>query len=230
MKILTRLALLLPVAVFAACGTDTYDTGDGALSRMQADFVEARTDAYSNMVSIETDDGARFELEPPVALEWASKPDTVYRALFYYNPNTDAQGATTAEPLAVQQVLVPEIIDAAYVEGGIKTDPVTLETAWESANGKYINLGLQIKTGTTDGKQDPQTIGIVHEGTDTQTDGSKLIRLRLYHDQAGVPEYYSAGTYVSIALSRLPTGLTEGDAVSIEVETYDGTVVKTFEI
>lgn len=230
MKRLTRLALLPLAMMLAACGTDTYDTGDGALSGMRADFVEARTDAYANMVSIETDDGAQLRLAPPVAAEWASKPDTVYRALFYYNPGDDGQGAATAEPLAVQQVLVPEITDADDVEGGVKTDPVTLETAWMSRNGKYINLGLLVKAGTADGKQDPQTVGIVYEGTEQRADGTKLISLRLYHDQAGVPEYYSVGTYVSIAIPRLPGQLSAGDEVSIGVETYDGTVTRTFEI
>ena len=201
MKALTRLALLAVATVLTACGTDTYDTGDGALSGMMADFVEAQTDAYANMVSIETDDGERLELTTPVAMEWASRPDTVYRALFYYSLADGNDGQAEADPMAVQQVLVPEITPADDIADGVKTDPVALETAWLSSNGRYINLGVIIKTGT---------------------------RLRLYHDQAGVPEYYSADAYVSIAVSRLPGQPTEGDTVSINVETYDGTVTRTF--
>lgn len=228
MKALTRLALLAVATVLTACGTDTYDTGDGALSGMRADFVEAQTDAYANMVSIETDDGERLELTTPVAMEWASRPDTVYRALFYYSLADGNDGQAEAEPMAVQQVLVPEITPAGDIADGVKTDPVTLETAWLSSNGRYINLGVIIKTGTADGSQGTQTVGIVYDGTETTADGKKLIRLRLYHDQAGVPEYYSADAYVSIAVSRLPGQPTEGDTVSIDVETYDGTVTRTF--
>ena len=40
-----RLLLVLSLAVlFAACENDAYDAGDGALSYMRADFVEAVTD------------------------------------------------------------------------------------------------------------------------------------------------------------------------------------------
>lgn len=228
MKRLARLALIAAAALLAACGTDTYDTGDGALSGMRADFVEAHTDAYANMVSVETDDGTRLMLTQPVATEWASRPDTVYRALLYYSLADGGNGQPEAEPMAVQQVLVPQITPAGDITGGVKTDPVTLETAWLSRNGRYINLGITIKTGTADGQQGVQTIGIVDEGTELQPDGRRLFRLRLYHDQAGVPEYYSADAYVSIALSRLSEQPTEGDAVSIDVETYGGTVTRTF--
>ena len=215
--------------MLAACGTDTYDTGDGALSGMRADFVEARTDAYANMVSIETDDGAQLRLSQPVAAEWASKPDTVYRALFYYNPGDDGQGAATAEPLAVQQVLVPEITDADDVEGGVKTDPVTLVSAWKSRNGKYLNLELSIKTGAVDGEYGTQTLGIINLGVETKADGTRTASLQLYHDQAGVPEYYSTTAYLSVAVARLPFTPAKGDEVSIEIVTYDGTITKTFD-
>ena len=65
-------------------------------------------------------------------------------------------------------------------------------------------------------------------GVDERADGTRLVRLALYHDQAGVPQYYTATAYLSIAASRLPIEPTEGDEVSIDIETYGGTLTRTF--
>ena len=120
MNIRLRHALLPLAMLLAACGSDPYDTGEGSLSQMRADFVEAHTDANACMTSVETDGGERLTLTPPVALEWAAKPDTTYRALLYYNKTADANGTLTAEPIAMQQVLVPQIVTAEDIEGGMK--------------------------------------------------------------------------------------------------------------
>ena len=145
---------------------DPYDTGEGSLSQMRADFVEAHTDANACMTSVETDGGERLTLTPPVALEWAAKPDTTYRALLYYNKTADANGTLTAEPIAMQQVLVPQIVTAEDIEGGMKTDPVEFISAWKSVNGKYLNLEFAVKTGTNDGTYNAQTIGVTCDGVD----------------------------------------------------------------
>ena len=71
-------------------------------------------------------------------------------------------------------------------------------------------------------------VGGVCLGVDERTDGTRLVRLSLYHDQAGVPEYYTTTAYVGIAVSRLPIEPVAGDEVSINIETYDGTLTRTF--
>lgn len=43
-----------------SCTTEPYDSGDGELSYMRADFVEANTDSEKNVVSVKTDDGLTF--------------------------------------------------------------------------------------------------------------------------------------------------------------------------
>ena len=45
---LKYILLLLVFALFA-CENEAYDTGDGPLSDMRADFVEAQTDADARM-------------------------------------------------------------------------------------------------------------------------------------------------------------------------------------
>ena len=79
-----------------------------------------------------------------------------------------------------------------------------------------------------DGSYGTQTLGLVCLGVDEQSDGTRLVRLALYHDQAGVPEYYTTDAYVSIAASRLPIAPAAGDLVSIDIVTYDGTLTRTF--
>ena len=238
MKALTRLALLAVATVLTACGTDTYDTGDGALSGMMADFVEAQTDAYANMVSIETDDGERLELTTPVAMEWASRPDTVYRALFYYSLADGNDGQAEADPMAVQQVLVPEITPADDIADGVKTDPVALETAWLSSNGRYINLGVIIKTGTADGSQGTQTVGIVYDGTETTADGKRYVRAEgdsvVYEtDDPGWTLYTRRSHWVKLALFDDPSVSAEIQSVIVkgtsptDGETFDYTLMKT---
>lgn len=224
-KILLAFTLL---CALASCSNDPYDTGDGSLSLMRADFVEAETDGSSDIVSILTDDGDRLMLTRGVRASWAEKPDTAYRALIYYNKVKPAGGFCQAEPLALYQVLAPAVTAAGDVTGGVKTDPVLFESAWKSRNGKYINLDLSVKTGSVDGSYGAQAVGIVHDGTDVAADGTRLVRLRLYHDQAGVPEYYSAKLYVSVPVAFLPVALAEGDRVEVSICTYGGQTVRTF--
>lgn len=227
MKHLTPLISLLLLLV--SCSNDAYDTGDGSLSFMRADFVEATTNASSAVVSIATDDGETLTVSPVYAPTWTAKADTTYRALAYYNKVETNQGGYQAEMIALQQVLVPTVQSLSALKEGLKTDPVTLESAWVSRNGKYINLDLSVKTGTTDGETVAQTIGMVCTEVTQHADGTHTIALTLYHDQNGAPEYYSAECYVSVPLSALPVTLSEGDEVQVTIATYSGSVVKVFD-
>ena len=85
MRNIIKIFLLTVAPLLTACETDSYRTGDGALSAMRAEFVEAHTDADARVMAVETDGGERLTLTSPVAVGWMEKPDTVYRALFYYN-------------------------------------------------------------------------------------------------------------------------------------------------
>lgn len=224
-----RFFMLMPlVALLMACSSDSYDTGDGSLSYMVADFVEAETDASAKVMSIVTDRDERLWLTRSVKLDWAEKPDTAYRSLIYYNKVKDGNGQYVAEPVGATQVPTPAVTATADIKGGMKTDPVVFESAWKSHNGKYINLDLSVKTGTVDGEYGQQTVGMACDGIDTRTDGTRLVRLTLYHDQASVPEYYSAKLYMSIPMEYIPIELSAGDEVQVSIVTYGGQVVKTF--
>ena len=104
------------------------------------------------------------------------------------------------------------------------TDPVGVESAWVAKSG-YINLSLLLKAGKTDGEDAVQTLGLVDCGTTAGDDGKRTRHVKLYHDQGGVPEYYTVQRYASIDIKDLG----DVDAVSITVNTYNGEVTKTFE-
>lgn len=224
-----RLLLVLSLAVlFAACENDAYDAGDGALSYMRADFVEASTDASARFVSIVTDDDERFVVSPSFECKWAEKPDTVYRALLYYNKVEAPDGSVSAQPVSMSPVMTPKIRPYDDVEELPATDPVTLVSAWRSRNGKYVNLELSVKTGNPDDENIRHVLGLLYEGVERNGSGGKRMNLLLTHNRMGMPEYYSVTAFVSIPVSDVPGVLSGGDEIAVRVSTYGGMVTKIF--
>lgn len=225
-RILLTLVAVLLIAV--SCESESYDTGDGALSYMRADFVEMRTDSRCDVVSVLTDDGEEMPAMPAFACNWASVPDTVYRALLYYNKVEKDNGMFYAEPLGVTKVHVPEIKTEDGRNESVVTDPLTLQSSWKGQNGRYLNLELALKTGVPDDKELKQTLGMMLTEVTTDGEGRRLVRLTLLHNQNGVPQYYTTTAYLSVPLYAMPCGLSQGDRVEISVNTYDGWIAKTF--
>jgi hypothetical protein len=80
-------------------------------------------------------------------------------------------------------------------------------------------------TGTTDDEKASQTLYIIQDSIMTHPDATRTSHLRLYHDQAGVPEYYSTQVYASILTSQI-----KADSVRISINTYKGPVTKIFSL
>ena len=127
-------------------------------------------------------------------------------------------------PESVLQVLVLPIPQKKREK--VCVDPLTMESAWMSANGRYLNLGLYVKTGVEGDSvvAKHQLLGVNCDTTVVHDDGSRELHLVLYHDQAGVPEYYSSCVYASIPISHLR----KGDVVHLDVHTYNGLVSRSF--
>lgn len=214
------LAILSAVAV--ACTSETYDTGDGSLSYMRADFAELITNSSALIEEAVTDDDIRLTLDKPVKVSWATAPDSAYRALLYYKEVES--GAVT--PITAAAVLVPAVRMASDVKE-YRTDPLQFDSAWRSRNDRYINLGLTVRAGSEAGSDAKQEIGIVCRGVVTREDGTREARLTLSHNQNGMPQYYSVRTWISIPVSSVPGGLREGDGIVIEINTYDGIIYRT---
>ena len=206
------------VAGAASCSNEGYDTGDGKYSYLTADLVLLHTNSAKNITALTLDDGTRLQFASPFVAEWAAVPDTVYRALLYYDKPASAAEAVTAR--GVSQVPVVGVVDASTVTD-LKTDPLGIESVWVSKNGSFVNMSLLLKAGSVD-DDTRQSIGLVCEGRSVDADGTRHIALRMYHNQNGMPEYYTVQRYMSVSIDAL-----QADVVDLRVNTYDGEITKS---
>lgn len=200
--------------MLASCERDAYDKGEGEYSLMTAEMVEAHVDGDKRVDRVETDDGLRLSVKNSFTTSWIHTADTTYRGLLYYNNI----GEDKAEAVSLIRVGVLQPRDS--IEGGLKTDPLYLESAWVGRNHKYLNLRLRLLTGSTDDENAIQTLGLL---ADTLLSTPSHVRLTLCHGQGGQPEYYSVNAYVSIPLSAFTA-----DTLTLTVNTYGGSIQRTF--
>lgn len=208
---------LVSLLIVSACEHNFYETGDSELSYLHTDFVEAHTNELSAFASATTDDGVQLTLKPAVKELWATKGDTTYRALLYYNKVEN--GVTSSFAISPVAVLRPRL---ALDFPTVYTDPVGFESIWMSKNRKYLNLALTLKTGKTDDKKAIQSLAIVCDSIKHLSSGERAFYLRLHHHQNGVPEYYSRRIFTSIPL----TDFKQNDAIYLNINTYKGRVNK----
>lgn len=211
---------LLTAFIFSSCETEDYDTGDGDLSYVRADFANIHTSEAKKVDYVCTDNGDSLLVRPFSDCEWATTPDSVYRALFYYNVKTKDTG--TVEAISIKQVLALRLLQTSKMKE-VHTDPLVFESAWMSPNKKYLNLGLYVKSGKVEGDE-RQTVGMLCDTIYTRDDGRRLFSLRMFHDQSNIPAYYSVRVYASVPLD----GLTPGDSILLNVNTYEGEVTRAF--
>jgi major membrane immunogen (membrane-anchored lipoprotein) len=218
MKRLIRLLLLMPL--LAACEQEVYDKGDTAYSYMRADFVDATVDGDKNVTTVTTDDGQQLQLTSPFTAKWITTPDTTYRTVMYYNLKGEQ-----AEVINMRQLATMTIKSIYLFKGSFKSDPLTLESAWLGGNKRYLNLGVIMKVGAVNQDDELQTVGVFADTLTVDDDGLRTYHIRLYHDQGGVPQYYSQRYFLSI-----PVGGLKADSLRLTVNTYDGMVVKGFRL
>lgn len=211
----------LAAAVLASCEHDGYESGDGSLSYLTAELAVLHTASNRSATSADLDNGTTLSISNPFTTSWMTKADTIYRALLYYDVATDGSKKVKARSVSAVPVLRP--MEQSKVKD-MHTDPVRVESVWAAKSG-YINMSLLLKAGKTDGEDAVQTLGLVDCGTTVGNDGKRIRHLKLYHDQGGVPEYYTVQRYASIDTKDLG----DIDAVSITVNTYSGEVTKTLE-
>ena len=211
-------AALLTTFAMVACTMDEYETGDGKYSYLRADFATVRTAESKTIVTATTDEGEALVITPSLTCEWATTPDSTYRALLYYSRVPDA--LPQVEAFSAMRVLVLQPISKASVKqpGKLPADPLVMESAWIGNDGRYLNLGLYVKTGKEGEGDKQQSIGVVCDTIVALDNGTREHRLHLIHHQNGVPEYYSSRVYASIPLDSI----SRGDAVTLEVNTYEG--------
>jgi hypothetical protein len=212
---LTVLAML----ALTACTTDSYDKGEGKYSLTQAEMVELSVDGKKQATAFVLDDDSHFTLTSPATASWIQKADTTYRAILYFNKLTE----TTAE--CVQMGAVPTLRPVEHWKmKELPQDPVGFESAWLSKKGKYLNVGLLLKTGQVDGEDGIHTVGIAQDTILVNADNTRTAYYRFLHAQGGVPEYYTNRRYISILIpSDTPL-----DTIRLSIPTYDGIKERTF--
>ena len=212
------MALLFPVCLLCACETDSYDKGEGKYSLMQADFVELTVNSEKQGTQFLTDEGEQYRLITPVTASWIQRPDTIYRAIVYFNKT--AAGEAQATAMGQMGVLRP-IEHWRFKEQ--PQDPLGVESLWLTRNGKYINIGLLLKNGRVDDTEGTHAIALCQDTVLVNADLTRTAYYRLLHDQGDAPEYYTNRRYVSIQLPQ-----DRPDSVRLAIDTYEGTLEKLF--
>ena len=209
--------LLSPLSILnTSCTQDAYEKGEGELSAMVAEMGDGFTASDKKVTRFVTDDGEQFYVSNLFSSNLMPKADTVYRAIFYY-----VKDGAKAEVKGLSRVTVvsPHKIDK------MKTDPVRLESVWIGKSKQYLNLSVYLKLGYLENEDAIQQIGCRRDSLYRNADGTKTLHLTFFHDQAGVPEYYSQRVYVSIPLQSV-----DADSIWLDVNTYDGLTSKRIEI
>lgn len=233
---LTAATTIVVMAVAVSCTSESYTPGDGAYSLLRCDFAEARTNSDGALASFVTDEGRSWTVDGAAKVAWMTTPDSLYRAMVYYDvPAEGVPEGTVAQPTKLRSVVQVYTLTPrrSYREEEIKTDPLSLDAIWLSENGKYVNLTLTFKTGTTDGESSLQSIGALLRETTVNADGTATADVVLLHDQADVPQYYSARVYASIPTAALTVNGGSSatiDSVSIEINTYKGLIKRTVKL
>ncbi len=208
--------ILFSMFFLVGCETESYDTGQGKYSLMQADFVELTVDAQKQATAFITDEGEQYRLTAPATASWIQRPDTTYRAIMYYNK----VGEGTAEKVSMGAMGVLFPIDHWRFKSKPQ-DPLGIESIWLTKNGKYINMGLLIKNGRIDDEEGVHAIALCRDTVLVNADKSRTAYYRLLHDQGDAPEYYTNRRYVSILLPA-----DRPDSINLSIPTYNGILQK----
>ena len=217
--------------VVTACHINDYDTGDSKYSYLRADFVEARTNSEGLICKAVTDDGDSLFLSPSLKTSWGTRPDTLYRALLYYNKGeadaTQSQAASRALSVTGVGARQVYVLRPQAGSSGVSgpDDAVGFQSCWMSASKRYVNVGLVLKSGQADQPDSKHILGLIRDSIVTDLQGHRTFFCRIYHLQNGVPAYYSSTIYASIPTSFMRAG----DTLQLTIRTSQkGVVARKF--
>lgn len=220
--IIAAMTMAGAIAATSSCSNDPYETGDGALSYLHADYADI-TVSNATVADILTDDDVHLVQAKPLAVSSELPPDTMLRRLVHYS-RTDASSAIEILQLTPVAIVMPR--DPADVTV-TQRDPLKLTAAWLSRNRRYLNLQLGIMVGNSAGEEALQQLQFACDSIHTEDKGAIFLSLR--HDQAGMPEYYTEDVHVSLPIGRLvPQQTVEADTISLTIDTYAGRLTKLF--
>lgn len=217
-----RNSILVAIAVamaslFASCSSSDDDF---KYAQMVAEMCDAYSSPAKSLVYAVADDDRRIDFESSLPASWATKSDTLYRAILYYNK---VEGSTKVRPLTAERVFVLNPVPLSESQAKDERDPLALRAAWYAKNGKYLNLQLAVKAGAVDDDATRQTLGMVCDTIMRSAAGDRYY-YRIVHNQNGVPAFYSVDVYASVPTSQLQ----KGDTLTLTVPTWEGVQNKNY--
>lgn len=207
--------VLLPLF---SCSSDEDANSD--IAQLTAEMCIATTGEAKQIISATTDSDVKLAFTQSLTTSWAQKPDSVYRTLLYYNKVSDSN----VKPIRADKVYVLLLKTPEQAKKwSSDADPLGLTSSWFAKNGKYLNLQLALKNGSTDDENQSQTLGLVCDSTIVSVNGKRKY-CHLCHNQNNVPTYYTVDVYASIPTDEL----VKGDTLTVTMPLWSGSVQKDF--
>ena len=197
------------VAVFASVGLQSCKDDEYVYPEVLTEFIGLQTDASGTGCELVSDKGQTLRIQPRDGLV-GLVADTLYRTVSVYSVIGD-DGTTQAKLYSCSRVLSLLPVPSNTFKGGVKTDPVDIQSLWRSGN--YLNMVLLVQV-----KQEKHTYHFIDEGI-TEADGVRTLHLRLYHDSNGDYAAFTHRTYLSVPLWGYADRLRAGDKVRFALNT-----------
>ena len=181
---------LLPVlaCLLTACGDDDYH-----YPSVKLEFLTAFSGTTGSLQTVLTDDGESYPVVEDASNMKIDLNSSV-RIVSNYAPMKAADGTDGVKLYATLNAVAPIPVTADKFDGGVKTDPVELQSIWMGRD--YLNLLLGIKM--QNGKH------LLHfiedEVTLDETGECLIVRLTLYHDAGQDVPAYTKRAYASVPL------------------------------
>lgn len=201
-------SLLLAGMLALIASSCSKDSSEDSISNLTVEMCCLKPVDVKTVASCVLDDDREVKFVRPVNVSWATRVDTLYRAILYYNNEHDGR----ADVLSVKRILTLAPVSPEDTARVVKEDPLSLVTAWYARNGKFLNLCLGIKTGAADDDQ-AHRVSLVADSL-----APHRRYYRLCHDQNGIPAYYTVETYISVPVENIP----QGDTITLTVPTEKG--------
>lgn len=211
--ILIRLfVILLCMCSIAAC-EEEY-----SYPNVITELTEMQTNSHGKLSKLITDRGKSFSIEQqPENLKLVQ--DTLYRMISVFEPMEEA----AVRVYSVQPVFARPPLPINEFKGGLKTDPVDIQSIWRS--GKYLNLILEVQT-----KDKKHSFHFADNGISMGNDGRRTLDLIFYHDRGNDYEAFTSKYCFSIPLKQYEGKLTQGDKILLHIHTYkEGMTTREFD-
>lgn len=200
----------LLAALVAACADDGYHYPD-----IRQDFLTARTDDGGYVRTVQTDDGATYDVQNSVSAS-DQAADTTLRIVAQYavQSETDAPAAVLLYSATVAVSPLP--LPASAFGDGVKADPASVLSIWMGLD--YLNLVLEVK-----GTDASHAFHFVEDSVAWNPSAARReVHLSLYHDAKDDPPYYTRRAYLSVPLRQYATDGVQAVAVRFSLRNYDG--------